>query len=105
NAIALGARAGGGGDRGADRALPDRLYVRERGGGSEGGGEAFDGERQWPRCAPAHRATSRASAKIAPSPTRSRVTDASPAPGTCARSVVAITLWPSPARSPANSSR
>src|SRR5271166_3914118 len=103
DAVALGGGAGGGGDRGPRDALPGLLDPRERRGRREPARERSERDRQRTRGGPAHAAI--ASWRIAPGEIRRRATDGPLAPGTCARSVAAMTLWPPAARSSASSRR
>src|SRR5271165_6788097 len=86
NTVALGRRARRLRYRRAGRGLPYLLHVGERARRGEGPREPLQGYRQgtWGRSA--HAAS--ASVRMRPAETRSRVTDASAAPGTWAMSVV-----------------
>ena len=93
HALVLGGRVGGGGDRAARGCRPRLLDAGQQGGRRELRRPAAGSAEEIGRGA--SRLTRRcASCMTAPGEIRRRATEASPAPGTWPRSVVAITLWP-----------
>src|SRR5580692_2084669 len=98
---------GGWGRRGRYRwtrgVLPNLLHPRERARRREGAGEPVERAGESSRGGSAHAAS--ASCKIAPGDIRRRATEASVAPGTWPRSVVAMMLCPPERNSLARSSR
>src|SRR5215218_1477045 len=98
DAVALAGGLGLGGDEVPDRRGPDALDVRQDGLRGEALGERGDRGAGRARGVAPHAASAGVgSAVTAPTATARRTTPAAPAPGTCARSVVVMTLWPAPA--------
>src|SRR6476646_1239960 len=104
-ALARGLRLGG--DDGPHGLLPDPLYLGQRSLWREPVGERRDRLPDRPWLVTPHAASAGVrSCATAPGATRRRTTPAAPAPGTCARSVVVITLCPAaPIRSTRRSRR